>query len=419
MPTPKVEKMMSFSPHPKHAFTRPLACAALVATLLTACDKKDAQKQAGPPPKPEVEVVVVHAQPVSLTTELPGRTTPFRIAEIRPQVGGILQKRLFTEGAEVKEGQLLYQLDPAPYQAALASAQASRQHAEASVAGAQATVDRYRPLAAAAAVSRQDLDNAVATLKQSQADVASAEASIKTAQVNLSYTKIASPISGRSGRSSVTEGALVTADQTASLVTVTQLDPIYVDITQPSGTLLRLRRELAAGRIKGAGADQAAVKLTLEDGTNYDPPGKLQFSEVTVDQGTGSVTLRALFPNDQGMLLPGLFVRATLEEGIRPDGILVPQQGVTHNERGEPTALVVDPDGKAAVRLLTTDRAIGDKWLISKGLNEGDRVIVKGLQMVRPGAEVVAQEVSLAPDGRSEPVVKAAANAAGAAPTAR
>ncbi|MGB8842667.1 MAG: efflux RND transporter periplasmic adaptor subunit [Aliidongia sp.] len=396
---------------------RPFAIFALIAMLAAGCDKKDEHKQAGPPPKPAVEFVVLHAQPVSLTTELPGRTTPFRVAEIRPQVGGILQKRLFTEGSAVKEGQLLYQIDPASYQAALASAEASLQHAEASVAAAQATVDRYRPLAAAAAVSRQDLDNAVATLKQNQADVASAQAAIKTAQVNLSYTKIVSPISGRSGRSSVTEGALVTADQPTSLATVTQLDPIYVDITQPSTTLLRLRRELAAGRLKSAGADQAVVRLTLEDGTVYDQPGRLQFSEVTVDQGTGSVTLRALFPNSQGVLLPGMFVRATLEEGIQPNGILAPQQGVTHNERGEPTALVVDADGKAALRVLTTDRAVGDKWLVSQGLNEGDRLIVKGLQMVHPGAEVAPQEVTLAPDGRTAPVVKAA-DAAGNPATA-
>jgi membrane fusion protein (multidrug efflux system) len=332
----------------------------------------------------------------------------------------VVLKRLFTEGDEVKEGQQLYQIDPAYYQASLASAQASLLHAEASVAVAQATVDRFRPLVSAAAVSRQDLDNAVATLKQGQADVASARAAIKTAEINLAYTKVVSPISGRTGRSSVTEGALVTANQTASLVTVTQLDPIYVDVTQPSSTILRLRRELAAGQIKSAGDNQAAVELTLEDGTSYEQQGKLQFSEVTVDQGTGSVTLRALFPNNQGVLLPGMFVRATLEEGIRQDGILAPQQGVTHNERGEPTALVVGPDGKVELRVLTTDRAIGEKWLVTKGLNDGDRLIVKGLQMARPGTEVAAKEVALAADGRTQPVVlKAADSAAGTTPTTR
>jgi membrane fusion protein (multidrug efflux system) len=411
--------MMTIASRQSGTFARPLVAVVLVAGLLAGCGKKDDQKQAGPPPKPAVEVVVLHAQAVSLTTELPGRTSPFRVAEIRPQVNGILQKRLFTEGDEVKEGQTLYQIDPASYQAALASAQASLQHAEAAVAAAQSTVDRYRPLAAAAAVSRQDLDNAIASLKQGQADVASAQASIKTAQVNLSYTKIVSPIAGRTGRSSVTEGALVTANQTASLVTVTQLDPIYVDLTQPSRTILRLRRELAAGQIKSAGANQAASTLVLEDGTRYEQQGTLQFSEVTVDQGTGSVTLRALFPNGQGLLLPGMFVHATLEEGIRQDGILAPQQGVTHNERGEPTALIVDPDGKADLRVLTTDRAIGDKWLVSKGLNDGDRLIVKGLQMIRPGAEVAAQEVVLAPNGQTEPLAKAAKNASDAPTAAR
>jgi membrane fusion protein, multidrug efflux system len=403
----------SRSPHGK------LILFALAAAALAGCGKTEAQDHAGPPPKPEVEVVVLHAQAVSLTTELPGRTTAFRVAEVRPQVNGVILKRLFTEGDQVKEGQQLYQIDAAPYQASLASAQASLLHAEAEVAVAQATVDRYRPLAAAAAVSRQDLDNAVATLKQGQANVASAQAAIKTAEVNLAYTKVVSPISGRSGRSSMTEGALVTANQTASLVTVTQLDPIYVDATQPTSTILRFRRELAAGQIKSAGENQAVARLTLEDGTSYAPQGKLQFSEVTVDQGTGSVTLRALFPNDQAVLLPGMFVRATLEEGIRQDGILAPQQGVTHDERGDPTALVVGKDGKAELRMLITDRAIGESWLVTKGLNEGDRLIVKGLQMARPGAEVTAKEVVLAPDGRTQPIVKAADGAAGSAPKKR
>jgi membrane fusion protein (multidrug efflux system) len=399
-------------------------CASLILLVsvaaLAGCGKNDAQSQAGPPPKPEVEVVVLHTQPVSLTTELPGRTTAFRVAEIRPQVSGVILKRLFTEGDEVKEGQQLYQIDPAPYQASLASAQATLLRAEASVAVAQTTVDRYRPLVSAAAVSRQDLDNAVATLKQDQADVASAQASIKTAEINLGYTKVMSPIAGRSGRSLVTEGALVTADQTTSLATVTQIDPIYVDVVQPSSTILRLRRELAAGQIKSAGDNKAMVELTLEDSTSYQQPGQLQFSEVTVDQGTGSVTLRALFPNDQGVLLPGMFVRATVEEGIRQDGILAPQQGVTHNERGEPTALVVGQDGKVELRMLTTDRAIGEKWLVTKGLNDGDRLIVKGVQMVKPGADVTAKEVALAADGQTQSVdVKPANSAASTTPTTR
>jgi membrane fusion protein (multidrug efflux system) len=398
---------------------RPLILLVFAAAALAGCGKQEQQKQAGPPPKPEVEVVVLHTQPVSLTTELPGRTTAFRVAEVRPQVSGVILKRRFTEGDEVKEAQQLYQIDPAYYQASLASAQASLLHAEASVAVAQATVDRFRPLAAAAAVSRQDLDNAVATLKQGQADVASARAAIKTNEINLAYTNVTSPISGRTGRSSVTEGALVTASQTNSLVTVTQLDPIYVDVTQPTATILRFRHELAAGQIKSAGDNQAVVRLTLEDGTNYEHQGKLQFSEVTVDQGTGSVILRALFPNDQGVLLPGMFVRATLEEGIRQEGILAPQQGITHNERGEPTALVVGQDGKVEPRILTTDRTIGDKWLVTKGLKDGDRLIVKGLQIVRSGTEVVAKEVMFLSDGRTQPIAQTANGAADAAPTTR
>ncbi|HVJ55298.1 MAG TPA: efflux RND transporter periplasmic adaptor subunit [Aliidongia sp.] len=399
--------------------SRPLILLVLVAAVMAGCKGKEDQKQAGPAPKPEVEVVTLHPQPVSLTTELPGRSSPFRVAEVRPQVSGVILKRLFTEGDAVKEGQQLYQIDPAPYEASLASAQATLLRAQASVAVAQATYDRYKPLAAANAVSHQDLDNAVATLRQGQADVASAQASITTAQINLAYTKVLSPISGRTGRSAVTEGALVTADQTTTLATVTQLNPIYVDVTQPSSAILRFRRELAAGQIKTAGDNQAPVKLVLEDGTTYDQPGKLQFSEVTVDQGTGSVTLRAIFPNDQNVLLPGMFVRATLEEGVRQNGILAPQQGVTHNQRGEPTALVVGKDGKVELRTLVTERTIGENWLVAQGLGDGDRLIVKGLQSVRPGAEVAAKEVELAPDGQTKPVNAAAGNAAGDQPAAR
>lgn len=363
-----------------------------LALCLAGC--KDEQKQAGPPPKPAVDVVTLHAQPVTLTTELPGRTSAFRTAEVRPQVGGVVLKRLFTEGDMVKEGQQLYQIDPAPYEASLASAQASLMKARASVATAQSTVNRYRPLAAAFAISRLDLDNAIGTLQQDQADVASAQAAIKTAAINLAYTKVLSPISGHSGRSSVTEGALVTADQATTLVTVTQLDPIYVDVTQPSTTILRLKREVASGQIKLAGDNKIPVKLLLEDGSRYDQDGKLQFSEVTVDQGTGAVTLRAVFPNPSGLLLPGMFVQEELQEGIRQNGILAPQQGVTHNPKGDATALVVGADGKVEARSLVTDRAIGDDWLVTQGLNDGDRLIVRGVQMVKPGVQVTANEVT-------------------------
>jgi membrane fusion protein, multidrug efflux system len=375
--------------------TWPLSFAGTVLFSLGLAGCNEAQHQAGPPPKTSVDVVTLHAQPVALTTDLPGRTSAFRTAEVRPQVSGVLLKRLFVEGDIVQAGQQLYQIDPAPYEAALASSQASLAHAQASVRTAQSVVDRYGPLAAANAVSRQDLDNAIGTLQQYQADIASAEAAIKTAEINLAYTKVFSPITGRTSRSAVTEGALVIANQSTTLVTVTQLDPIYVDVTQPTITILRLKRELTSGQIKSVGDGKVPVKLVLEDGSDYEQPGTLQFTEVTVDQGTGAVTLRAIFPNEGGLLLPGMFVREQLQEGIQQNGILAPQQGVTHNQKGEPTALVVDTEGKVQLRVLTTDRAIGNDWLITSGLKAGDRLVVSGVQMVRPGAEVTANEVTL------------------------
>ncbi len=364
-------------------------------------------KEKAPPvvAKPDVGVVTIHAKPVTITTELPGRTSAYRVAEVRPQVNGVIQKRLFIEGQDVKADQQLYQIDPAPYQASLASAQASVARAEAGVVSDRATVSRYLPLADAQAISRQDLDTAIAALNQGDADIASGQASVKSAAINLAYTRVTSPIAGRAGRSSVTEGALVTASQTSSLVTVTQLNPIYVDVTQPTATLLRLKRELASGQIKAAGTNAAEVKLVLEDGSAYDQPGKLQFSEVTVDQNTGSVTVRAIFPNDSGLLLPGMFVQETIEEGVRQNGLLVPQRGVTHNQKGQAVALVVGKDGKVQQRVLTADRAIGDDWLISAGLVDGDQVVVEGLQKVKPGSEVTVTEVSasLAPQAAGSP----------------
>ncbi|MGI4799941.1 MAG: efflux RND transporter periplasmic adaptor subunit [Janthinobacterium lividum] len=390
------------------SFQRAVSCLILTSSLaLTGC--KDEKKQAGPPPKPEVDVVVLQTQPVTLKTDLPGRTAPYRTAEIRPQVGGVILKRLFTEGDTVKAGQVLYQIDPAPYEAALGSARAQLLKGQAALQTSQATVGRYRPLVTANAISKQDLDNAVGTLGGNQADIAAAQAGIKSAQINLNYTKVTSPITGKTGRSAVTEGALVTANQTTTLVTVTQLDPIYVDVAQPSTTILRLRRELASGQIKSAGADQIEVHLLLEDNSRYEQPGKLQFSEVTVDQGTGAITLRAIFPNTAGLLLPGMFVQEEIEEGVRQDGILVPQQGITHNSKGEATALLVGKDGKVESRVVTTDRAIGDAWLIGKGLNAGDRIIVKGVQSAKPGAEVTAHEVKLdvpSGDGTNNPPAK-------------
>lgn len=346
---------------------------------LTGCGSK---KQAPPAPPPvAVKVTTLRSETVSLLTDLPGRTVAYRVAEIRPQVSGVIQKRMFKEGSDVKEGQQLYQIDPALYQAAYDSAKAAAE-------SSRLTVERYKPLAQVNAVSKQDYDNAVATAAQNKA-------SADTARINLVYTRLLSPISGRIGRSLVTEGALVTANQTASLATVQQLDPIYVDVTQPSAVLLRLKRELAAGELVQTGGNEAEVHLILEDGSQYKPPGKLLFAEVQVDQTTGSVTLRALFPNPDKLLLPGMFVREQIQEGRRTGALLVPQIAVTHNQRGDPTALVVNPDNKVELRTLVTERAIGDKWLVTDGLKAGERVIVEGLQYAKPGATVRPEEMQL------------------------
>jgi membrane fusion protein (multidrug efflux system) len=309
-------------------------------------------------------------------------------------VNGVVLKRLFKEGDLVRAGQQLYQIDPAPYQASLASAQASLAHARASAIAAKLTVERYKVLVDAHAVSREDYDNAVATLGQDQADVASGEAAVRAAQINLAYTKVYSPIGGRTSRSSVTEGALLTANQSTSLVTVTQLDPVYVDVTEPSTTIVRLKREFAAGQIRSAGANQAPAKLLLEDGSRYDSPGTLEFSEVTVDEGTGSITLRAIFPNAADILLPGMFVRATIEEGVRDGAILAPQQGITHAPDGSATALVVGPDNRVVKRTVQLDRALGDQWVVTRGLAPGDRLIVAGLQAAKPGVQVRVEDLA-------------------------
>jgi len=364
---------------------------AAVTLVLVGCNGSSPNPPSSGPP--EVSVVTIAPQRVELTTELPGRISPYRIADIRPQVNGILLKRLFAEGDEVQAGQQLYQIDPAPYQAAYDSAQATLAHAKAEMTSAKLLSDRDKDLVASNAVSKQDYDNAFAALQQAEADVASGNAAVETAWVNLVYTKVLSPIAGITGRS-VTEGALVTTNQTTPLVIVQQLDPIYVDIPESTSILLRLRRELASGQIKTSGDNQAPVTLTLEDASEYEQGGRLQFSEVTVDEGTGSVIMRAVFPNPKKILLPGMFVTAHLEEGFVENGILVPQQGITHNQRGEPTALVVDPDNKVELRVLKTDRAIGDKWLVADGVQAGDRVIVDGVQKVAPGATVRPTEVS-------------------------
>jgi membrane fusion protein (multidrug efflux system) len=360
-----------------------------VALALVGCNSSGpgAAAGAGKPPPAAVNVVTLKEEPVTLTTELPGRTSAFRVAEVRPQVNGILQKRLFIEGADVQEGQQLYQIDASPYQVVYDQAVANLDHAKAALLTAGLTLDRDKTLVQSHAVSQQDLETATAVFDEAQADIATANASIEAAKINLNYTKVFSPIAGRTGRS-VTEGGLVTANQTQSLVTIQQLDPIYVDISQSTAVLLRLERELAAGQIKGAGANQAEVRLKFEDGSDYGPVGQLQFSEVNVDQSTGSVILRAQFPNPTHLLLPGMFVRAEVDEGVNEKGILVPQQAVTHDIKGDATTLVVTPDNKVELRVLQTTRAIGDKWLVSSGVTAGERVIVEGVQKVQPGATV-------------------------------
>src|SRR5882757_6825821 len=349
----------------------------------------------------EVGVVTVKPQPVIITTDLPGRTSAYRVAEVRPQVSGVVLKRLFVEGAEVKAGQPLYQIDPAPFQASYDSTKATLQHAWAELTTAKLLEERYKPLVEANAVSRQTYDNAVASALQAKADVASADAAVETARINLGYTHVLSPISGRTSRSSVTEGALVTASQPTVLVTVTQLDPIYVDVTQPATVWLRLQRELEAGQLVNRGSNAAAVGLKLEDGSEYGREGSLQFSEVTVDQSTGSVTLRAEFPNPSHLLLPGMFVRARIQEGVRQEALLVPERGVTHDQRGEPVALIVGNGNKVEQRTLKTDRVVGDQWLIVGGIKPGDRVVVSGVQKAHPGDEVKPVEAGQAAAARA------------------
>ena len=343
---------------------------------------------AATPALPKVKVMEVSAKPLSLYTELPGRTSPYLIAEVRPQVNGIIKSRQFQEGAEVKAGTSLYQIDPSTYQAEFASAKAMLEKAQANLTSAKTRNDRFQELAKQNAVSQQERDDAFATLKQAEADVASAKAAVQSAQINLNYTKVTAPISGRIGRSSITAGALVQQGQANALTTIQQLDPIYVDLTQSTSELLQLKRDLATGALKSAGKDAARITLKLEDGSDYEQVGKLQFSDVTVDQNTGTVTLRAVFPNPNQQLLPGMYVRASLEEGVREDGILVPQKGIMRDATGEPSAFVLNGENKVEKRSVKTARAIGDQWLIAEGLQAGDRLVVEGIQKVRPGQEV-------------------------------
>jgi len=360
---------------------------------LTGCDDKPAQQQQGAGQAPEVGVVTVKAAPLQITTELPGRTTAYRIAEVRPQVSGIILKRNFTEGSDVEAGVSLYQIDPATYQAAYDSAKGDLAKAQAAANIAQMTLNRYKKLLGTKYISQQDYDTAQADAQQANASVIAAKAAVENARINLAYTKVTSPISGRTGTSTVTEGALVQSGQTTALTTVQQLDPIYVDVTQSSNDFLRLKQEMVNGSLKQDNG-KAKVELVTNDGMKYDQSGTLEFSGVTVDQTTGSITLRAVFPNPDHTLLPGMFVRAKLEEGVNPNALLVPQQGVTRTPRGDATAMVVGEGDKVEIRNITATQAIGDKWLVTDGLKSGDRVIIEGLQKVKPGVQVKAQEVT-------------------------
>lgn len=361
----------------------PLSGFIVCAALLTGCDGQENPQQHAQ--APQVSVHIVKSAPLAVKTELPGRTDAYRVAEVRPQVSGIILHRNFTEGSDVKAGESLYQIDPATYQAAYDNAKGELVKAQAAANIAHLTVKRYVPLVGMQYVSKQEYDQAVATAQQADASVVAAKAGVESARINLAYTKVTSPINGRIGKSSVTEGALVTNGQSTALATVQQLDPIYVDVTQSSSDFMRLKQQTSLQK-----GDTSSVELLMENGQPYPLKGTLQFSDVTVDESTGSITLRALFPNPQHMLLPGMFVRARIDEGTQPDAILVPQQGVTRTPRGDATVLVVNDKNQVESRTVVAPQAIGDRWLITEGLKNGDRVIISGLQKVRPGVTVVA-----------------------------
>ena len=379
--------MRTPSQKPFRAF---LAVVSVFGLLLCGCRSQEQQGAAGPAPAPQVAVVTVQSQPVLLTTELTGRTSAYRTAEIRPQVSGLLQKRLFKEGADVKAGDVLYQIDPAPFQAALRNAQATLGRSQANLPAVRSRVARYEELLADRAVSQQEYDDAASALRQTEADIAYGKASVETARINLAYTRITAPISGRIGRSHVTEGAILTAYQPQALATIQQLDPIYVDVPQSTSELLRLKQRLAGGLLSQDGSNQKKVSLRLENGTAYPLEGTLQFRGVAVDATTGSVVIRAIFPNPNGFLLPNMFVRAVMKEGVDEKALMIPQQAVSRDPKGNPLALIVDADGKVQQRQLSIDRAIKDQWLVASGLAPGDRIVVEGRQNVRPGMSVRA-----------------------------
>ncbi|EPR17972.1 acriflavine resistance protein E [Sphingobium indicum IP26] len=357
--------------------------------LVAACGQREAPKK-GPV---EVGVVTLATQDVTVSTELPGRTASTMMSEVRPQVAGVIQKRLFTEGSTVKAGQPLYQIDPSLYRASRDEAQATLASAQATAAAAQARASRYRTLGQSEAVSAQDRDDVIATARQAAAAVQQARATLQTAGINLNFTQVRAPIGGRIGRSAVTPGALVTASQATPLAIIQQLDPIFVDVTQSSAKLLQLRRALAAGKALPA---SATIRLKLDDGTDYPLEGRIEFAEPIVDPDSGTVTLRARFPNPDGLLLPGMFVRVVAPQSVVPNAILVPQQGISRDPKGNATALVVDKGNKVERRTVTAAQAVGDKWLITDGLRRGDRLIVEGTDKVQPGDAVKAVPVDRA-----------------------
>jgi membrane fusion protein (multidrug efflux system) len=371
-----------------------LACA-LAAIMLAGCGQDKHAKPAAP--TPQVTVVTVKRTSVPVTIELPGRTSAYLIAQVRARVDGIVQKRSFEEGSDVKADQPLYQIDPAPYRNALNSALATQQKAEANLATTSAQAGRYKVLLGSNAVSKQDYDNAFAAQGQAAADVAVAKAAVDTARLNLGYTTVVAPISGRSGASQVTQGAYVQATAATLLTTIQQINPIYVDLNQASVEGLQLRKEVASGHLKLTGLDQARVTLTLEDASQYPLTGTLQFSGTTVDPATGSVTIRALFPNPRFVLLPGMFVRARFEQGINDRALLVPIPAVSRTATGQATALVIGPDNKLVQRPIQARNMLGDQWVVTAGLNEGERVVVAGLQKVQPGMRVQAVEAARPP----------------------
>ena len=394
------------------AFRSSLLVAALA--TLAACGPA-APPQAQRPP-PEVGVVEMQPQPFELSTELPGRTAAYRVAEVRPQVSGIVQKRLFEEGSTVTAGQALYQIDPAPYQAAMQRATAQLKLARTSAEVARLKAERFAPLARSGAVAKQDNDDVQATYQQALANVDAALAALETARIDLRYTRVEAPITGVISESYITEGALVTAGQPQRLAQVTQLDPIYVDIQRPTSELLQLRREFEAGRLERAGPDTARIELLLEDGSAYPLPGQLAFSGVTVDPGTGSVNLRAVYPNPDGHLLPGMYVRGRLREGIEPAALLVPQPAVTRGADGQASVLVVGADNTLELRPIRTRRAAGDAWLVDTGLSAGDRVVVRGPLRLSPGMPVSPVPANAPPGKPGAPDAPAAPTPAGPGP---